>query len=149
MKRLIRMSLIATTGMTLASYLIAITVRKKMLPPVLLNQLTHPEEKTKKAHNIKGYLLHWLVGLSFSAMYKALWKKKLMPPDARSGLALGFANGIAGIAGWHLMLKLHPRPPVVKRKPFYIHLLATHIIFGYLNHLAFRKSKSQDQKMEC
>jgi hypothetical protein len=139
MKRVASMSFIATAGMTLASYIIAVSIRKKMLPPVLLNQLTHPEEKVKKAHNIEGYLLHWLVGLSFSAMYKALWEKNVIQPGATSGLALGFANGIAGITGWHLMLKLHPNPPVIERKPFFVHLLATHVLFGYLNQLVFRK----------
>lgn len=140
MKKTVAMSFIATTGMTLASYLISVLKNEKFLPALILNQLIYPKKQPGKAHKIEGYLLYWLIGLGFSSVYKPIWDKSLFRPSATSGLILGFLNGIKGIAGWHLMLKTHPTPPPIKFKPFYLQLLAAHILFGYLNQMIIKKN---------
>lgn len=140
MKKLVEMSIIATTGMTLAGFLISAVRKKKSLPPKALNQMIYPEKQPERANRIEGYLLYWLIGLGFSTVYKAIWDKSVHHPNASSGLALGFLNGVKGVARWHVLLKTHPSPPSIKLKPFYLQLLGAHVLFGYLHQMVIKKN---------
>ena len=142
MKNIIRMSIISTVGMTLYSYIISAREKEKFFEPLILNQLIFPVEKKKKAHNISGYLLHYLLGLFFSMFYKPLYHHCKLKPNILSDSLLGMMNGFVGVFIWHLTFRFHPKPPKVKLKRYYRHLIAGHIIFGILNGFAFNKNNS-------
>jgi hypothetical protein len=140
-KKVVPMSLVATAGMTLYSYLVSRHKKEKFLETLLLNQLVYPHEKRQRAHHKTGYLLHYLVGLFFSTFYDQVWKHNLVKPGIFNSSWMGFLNGIGGIAGWHLTFTLHQHPPKVKLKRFYGQLLLAHVIFGILNGWTYRRLK--------
>jgi len=141
MKKIIISSVVATGGMTLFSFLLSKAGNKQFLEPALLNQLVFFRQKEKKEHHVTGYLIHYGVGLFFTIIYRWLWKKNPSTQRNPFGLILGFINGIIGLTGWHLTFLIHPSPPAVEKRDYYINLLAAHVVFGYLNSWSYRKLK--------
>src|SRR5690554_5121154 len=129
MKRELRMAMIATSGMTFFSYILSRIYREKFLETVLLNQLIFPTQKAEKKHHLAGIGIHYAVGYIFSLIYSRLWRRNSVPSGPVSGLVLGFLNGLAGIAGWHSVLTVHPNPPNIKPGKYYLQLLAAHMVF--------------------
>ncbi len=141
MKKIAITSLLATGGMTLFSYLVSKILNKQFLEPAILNQLVFYRQKEKKKHHATGYLIHYAVGLFFTFAYRWLWKKNPSAQRNSASLALGFINGMIGIAGWHLTFVLHPSPPRVDKKNYFLQLLPAHIVFGFLNGWSYRNLK--------
>ena len=138
MFKAIKMSLGATIGMTLFSYLVSHNKNEKFLEPLILNQLVYPGQKSQNAHHAMGYILHFLVGLLFTFVYKWIWGKLKIRPFFLNSKLMGAFNGLAGIAGWHLTYKLHNNPPHLKLKKYYVQLFIAHIIFGMLNGILYK-----------
>ena len=139
MKRILKMSIFATSGMTLFSYVFSRMFNRKFLEPLLLNQLVFSNKKASSKNHPAGFVAHYAVGTFFSALYYIYWKKTVPDPKALSGSVMGFLNGLLGVSGWHLFFVLHPNPPAIENRKYYIHLVFAHMVFGYLNGLAFRK----------
>ncbi|NJN27688.1 MAG: hypothetical protein HC819_17830 [Cyclobacteriaceae bacterium] len=143
MKKEINMSLVATTGMTLVSYMLSEIKKEKFLEPLLLNQVLFPHDKKGHAHHVAGYGLHWLIGLGFSSIYKVMWRHSLIKPKTKNSLIMGFTNGLVGVAGWHFIFFFRHFPPKVKLKQYYLQLIVAHMVFGLLNKIVFNDNKSQ------
>ncbi len=140
MKRILLMGIIATSGMTLFSYILSRVFKEKLLETELLNQLVFPNNKIKKKNNPAGFVIHYAVGIFFALFYHRLWLKSSQTAGTSTSSALGFMNGIIGISGWHLTLVLHPSPPKIDLVKYYLQLLIAHVLFGCLNGWVFRKS---------
>ena len=134
------MALIATSGMTLFSWILARIYKEKFLETVLLNQLIFPRQKEKKKHHWAGIGIHYAVGYFFSYMYSLLWARTPVSSHLVTGSILGAFNGIAGISGWHTVLVVHPDPPRIRPVKYYMQLLAAHVVFGALNALVYNYS---------
>jgi hypothetical protein len=106
-----------------------------------LNKLVFIRQKEAKKHHLTGYLIHYAVGIFFTSLYRLLWKRNPSTKRNSVSMALGFFNGIIGIIGWQLTFLTHPSPPRVDRKYYLIHLLAAHVLFGFLNGWSYRKLK--------
>ncbi|MGK7396616.1 MAG: hypothetical protein ACNS62_18705 [Candidatus Cyclobacteriaceae bacterium M3_2C_046] len=132
------MNLVATTGMTIFSYLISLHKKEKFLEPLILNQLMFPQDKKQNAHHLLGYLAHLLVGQAFSLVYPIIWKHTSLKPNHGNSFLMGILNGFLGVVGWHVTIILHPDPPHIKLKKYYLQLIAAHAIFGWLNGLIYR-----------
>jgi hypothetical protein len=145
-KKIIISGLVATGGMTLFSYLLSKAVNKQFLEPALLNQLVFFRQKDRKKQHVAGYMIHYGVGLFFTFIYRWLWKEKPSTQRNDVSLILGFINGIIGITGWQLTFLLHPFPPAVDKRKYHIHLLAAHVVFGFLNSWSYRKLKQGSLK---
>lgn len=137
---------VGTTGMTLFSLIFSIWTHKKFVEPQALNRSFYPLRKKNSASFATGYIVHYGVGLIFSALFKGLWDRGVPRGPSASGL-LGLAGGIAGIGGWQLLFKAFHRP-LMNIKKYYLHLIAAHIIFGWLNDLVFTKMKKEAPKKE-
>ena len=143
MKKIFQMAFISTTGMTLFSYLLSLVSNKRFFEPGRLNQFVFFRRKEDKTNHPLGYLIHYGIGTFFSTFYYLILKKSSYGPTSLSAAILGFLNGLAGISGWHLIFKLHPLPPKVKLKQFYLQLLAGHVIFGLLNGYELRQKSKE------
>lgn len=140
MKRILQMDVVATSGMTLFSYIVSFMCREKFLETELLNQFIFFNRNKKKKNNPAGFVIHYAVGTFFAVIYYKLWERTSLRPQSSSSFALGLVNGLIGIFGWHLFFKLHPNPPEIKPAKYYTQLLGAHIVFGWLNGLVFRNS---------
>lgn len=140
MKHILQMSFIATSGMTLFSYILAQTFKEKFLETKLLNQLVFPYKKETNKNHPAGFLIHYAMGTFFSAIYYTIWKNSELRPSVATSSAMGFLTGIPGIAGWHTFLTLHSNPPTVHFRKYYLQLLFAHVIFGLLNGHVFKNT---------
>ena len=87
-------------------------------------------ELNKKYSRIAGWNIHYGVGLVFAVFYAKLWKKKKTGATIKSGLLLGGLTGLLAIIVWKYTFKLHPFPPKINFRKYYMHLLLAHFIFG-------------------
>ena len=119
-------ALAATTMMTIFSYLLSYIVKVKFKEPEHLSVML----KRIPIHDkVAGWSVHYFVGLLFVVAYFIIWNKCIRA-NMNSGLAIGAINGLVAILVWHLTLKLHPHPPRIHRRPFYIQLVPAHIVFA-------------------
>lgn len=124
---------VATTVMTLFSYLVANFKSKQFREPELLNNLISRSEiltlKPSKNHFL-GWFIHYLIGWIFVVIFSLIWKFAQFSADIISGTILGFIAGIIGIFSWKIMFKLNNNPPQINFSQFYYQLIIAHIIFG-------------------
>lgn len=123
-----------TTFMTSFSYVMAKIRKKQFKEPEILNELVSKAgiiTISPAKNDITGWLLHYMVGFFFSTVYDRIWKKSAIKPNLFSGITFGAISGIFGIMIWNLTFKVHPNPPKVHLKEFYIQLFFAHLIFGY------------------
>ncbi|HET8866423.1 MAG TPA: hypothetical protein VFM80_12060 [Gracilimonas sp.] len=126
-------TLTGTSLMTLFSYFLSRKANRNFREPVLLNQLLFdlPLFEFKSKPILPGWILHYAVGFIFVIGFHFFWKMASITPSLLSGSILGLFCGMLGVAGWHLVFLLHPKPPSIELKEYYIHLIVAHIIFGF------------------
>lgn len=145
--QIISSSIKGTTAMTLFSYLYARGEHRQFREPVLLAHLLagkkpKKDESLKNRHIICGWVLHYLVGISFLYSYHKLRKTAPLSKLPANGVGLGGLYGIVGVIGWQTVFHIHPNPPKIPFKHYYTHLIPAHMIYG---HFAF---KSLDAKKD-
>jgi len=128
-KKIISSALLATSAMTLYSYIQSNGERKDFREPKLLDALIERSGIEKRVPNSTGWIFHYAVGLGFAPVYHFLWDKSIHP-SITSGVLLGAVNGAVGIGIWSTVLQAHPSPPYIDRKAFYRHLIFAHMVFG-------------------
>ncbi|PKD17013.1 hypothetical protein APR41_06135 [Salegentibacter salinarum] len=125
--------LVATTSMTLFSYLVSNFKSKQFREPELLNSLISRSEiielRPSKNHFL-GWVIHYLIGWFFVVVFSLIWEYTQFSTNIISGAVLGLAAGIIGIFGWKTMFKLNQNPPEIDFSQFYIQLIIAHILFG-------------------
>jgi hypothetical protein len=119
-----------TTGMTLFSYIVSKKKNKNFKEPQLLGQLINRSTSLSNSSKIAGWLLHYMAGILFAVIYSGLLNNTKMKNRLPESLITGGVSGIAAVCIWHTVFKLHPLPPLVARRKYYGHLIATHILFG-------------------
>lgn len=125
-------TLTGTSVMTLFSYSLSRITDRNFREPVILNQLLFNIQTFgfKSKPIIAGWILHYAVGYVFVIGFHFFWKLTYANPSLLSGSLLGLFCGIIGVTGWHLVFLLHPKPPSIDLKKYYIHLIVAHIFFG-------------------
>lgn len=126
-------TLVGTSLMTVYTYIAAETEEEPLKPPILLNRLISQSPNFKIAvtsRHVLGWLLHYLVGLTFVLIYHLLWQYTYLEPVFLHGALMGLASGVAGISGWEVLFLMHSNPPKVNLKKYYFHLMIAHIVFG-------------------
>lgn len=131
---IIAISVIATSAMTLFSYIISEKFKKLYKEPVLLEYLmtSFSFKLSEKQKAILSWLIHYLIGLIFAVVYylpvwfSLGWYKITLT----SGIIFGCIIGIIGIISWHIMFRLSPEHPPVNPKGYFLQLFFAHIIFG-------------------
>lgn len=126
-------TLIGTSVMTLFSYAMSEAFRKLFKEPVLLNLLVDRAgiaEIHDSRRNLLGWVLHFLVGLTFVILYDRIWAWTELEPSWTTGLIFGAISGITGILAWMTMFALHPHEPRIDFKKYYLQLFFAHVLFG-------------------
>lgn len=141
--KIILSGLTATSLMTLFSYLVSGSEEKNFKEPELLAALEKkalPEE-AKEFAAVAGWATHYTIGIFWAGVYKYLWQKTRIEPTVKSGLVLGGLSGLTGVLIWKATFNIHPNPPRIDFKKFYIQLLIAHLIFGLAVTITARDSK--------
>jgi hypothetical protein len=136
-------ALAGTSAMTLYSYVLSSKKNKQFREPELLAILLKrlfPESK-KSTTQMEGWILHYGVGLLFTAVYDRIWRKT-KGPSLPSSLLLGAISGLIGIGVWKKTFDLHPDPPSIHFKKYYGHLFVAHLVFGAFTALGYRISNN-------
>src|SRR5690606_27832169 len=100
--------------------------------PVLLAQLVSHFTKESTSTNtlIKGWAIHFAVGLLFMFFYELLWALSGVERMFLWSVLFGMLIGFIGIGGWMFMFRFHPDTSKVNFKIYYIHSFFAHIIFS-------------------
>ena len=133
MLTIINSSIIATTMMTLFSYIYSELKEEKFKEPQLINILINRLPKISLSigkSNLLGWIIHYLIGFVFTCLFFIIWEFTVLSPSWLNGSILGFIAGITGILSWKIVFYLHPKPPSIEFSHFYFQLLIAHIIFG-------------------
>jgi hypothetical protein len=139
-----------TSAMTTYSYLLSGIQGSNFKEPVLLAKLISrltPGMGQKRAE-ISGWVLHYMVGVLFTVIYRSIFKKRLVSPNARSAAFIGGVSGIFAVGVWKIVLDIHPIPPTTKRRNFFGQLVVAHVIFGVVTILLlkrFMRARSHSQ----
>jgi hypothetical protein len=140
-EKILAAGIAGTSAMTAFSYIISEKENKQFREPELLAGLLKkgiPGTPTTFA-KMAGWLIHYAVGVGFTAVYNQLWKNKNdNSPSLANGLLVGGISGVAGAAVWKTSFKVHPNPPTTSFKKYYIHLVAAHLVFGATTALMYR-----------
>jgi hypothetical protein len=135
-------SLLATSAMTLFSYLYSIITNNNTREPELLAKLMHrlAPRKSLMQSRYTGWLVHYSVGLLFAELYDQIWQKQSKNVNGRAGLIFGGLSGISAILIWKFTLAIHPFPPTVNFGSFALNLFLAHLVFGLCSALAYQRS---------
>lgn len=122
-----------TSMMTVFSYWMSNLRKKQFREPELLNELLVRARLMKfvsSRNHPAGWIIHYGVGLVFVGIYHTVASFTDIELTFGYLVTAGALSGLLGIAAWHATFRIHPNPPVVDLKEFYIQLEAAHIIFG-------------------
>ncbi|HEY0244038.1 MAG TPA: hypothetical protein VGC01_00615 [Mucilaginibacter sp.] len=141
-------ALAGTTFMTVFSHLIGDVEQENFSEPDLLSKLFNRvvKESPKELSTIVGWNAHYLVGALFALAYAGLWDKNKVKPTTKNGLLLGGVSGIAAIAVWSAIFKIHPAPPGINFKKYYTQLWFAHVVFGICSTIAYKVIKEHELK---
>jgi hypothetical protein len=137
--QLLMAAIIATSAMTLFSYIISESFEELYKEPLLLKFILDRLNFTfsESLKSICSWIIHYGIGLIFVIVYHILWKYKIVPFTILSGVYLGALSGLAGITGWIIMFKLSRFERKVSDKGYYIQLFFAHVIFGLTAFLVY------------
>jgi len=129
----ISIGLLATLTMTAFSYGVSYFIHSNMKEPQLINlfirRIPSQPFKIGKEH-VLGWVIHVLIGIFLVVVFNFCRHFFDIPITLVSGIIFGFIAGIIGACFWQLGFSIHPHPPDVERKKYYLHLILAHIIFG-------------------
>ena len=134
LKKVLSSGILGTSAMTIFSYLVSELMSENFREPEIMSFLFKNLSITfLQYETYLGYLawtFHYIIGFSFVFIYVKLWDTNKLKPNLVSGMFLGAITGIIGIIGWYITFKLHPNPPIVNLRNFFILLFFAHIVFG-------------------
>lgn len=134
-------SLVATSAMTLFTYIVAAITQKELGEPKFLNRLIRSSRQfdTNTTDNhIAGWAIHYAIGLIFVVLIVAFQSITGYHLSIWLGMALGAIFGLMGVIGWIVMFSTHHDPPKIEFTVFLIQLVAAHIVFGLTLSIYFR-----------
>lgn len=131
--QILSVGIYATVAMTAFSYAFSYIFHSNFKEPQLLNYLiAHLPNSNLSLH--REHVLGWVIHISIGCFFVTVFKILLLFYDINlswvTGLVFGAIAGLIGIGVWTMMLNLHPDPPKIKRKTFYLQLFFAHLIFG-------------------
>ena len=131
--KIIAAGVAGTFVMTLFSKILSRTAKKNFDEPEILSKLYSrldnrylPTNRDKFA----GYFLHYGVGVLFNLVYVELLHLHRQNPSIKLEALIGAVSGIVGVGIWQATLILHPDPPRLSWKDFYVQLIIAHILLS-------------------
>ncbi|WP_158858121.1 hypothetical protein [Lunatibacter salilacus] len=115
-------------------------MKKQFREPELLNILlmrwTNAFRQLTKS-SLLGWVIHYLVGVFFMFVFYLIWEFMEIEATLLSGGIMGFAAGILGVIGWQFTFWIHPNPPKLDFKHYYVHLILAHVVFGISGEITY------------
>lgn len=134
--RIIAASAIATSAMTVYSYLLSWIKNFEFKEPRLLSlMLGNIDSDFKKNKRAASWSTHYLTGLMFAELYAPFWEQS---KSVKSGLIFGGLSGIAAILLWEITLTVFREESLVNFRQFAGQLVIAHVVFGLFTALALR-----------
>lgn len=133
--------LLSTAFMTAFSYLWGLVTFTLTKEPVLLNILLRRSDLssgTVSKTDVRGWFLHFLIGMVFILIIFLLWDFDVIRYSIRNAIIFGFLAGIVGAAGWKFMFAMTDPPPRINYINYYVQLIFAHIIFGITAYFVYR-----------
>jgi len=122
----------ATTLMTLFSYMVALLVAQPFKEPFLLAVLLNKFKVTDNTTNrVIGWILHYVLGLLFVLFFEVLLQMKWLSISWSSALIYGVVIGILGILGWKILFHVTNKKPKMNYTGYYTQLFIAHVIFAF------------------
>lgn len=121
-----------TVMMTLFSYTLSWIQKKNYKEPKNLAALliyAFPDGP-RRLFIVTGWILHFTAGWVFVLAYAIVWEGMHIPATPACGAVIGTLSGLPAIAIWCTILNLHPAPPELDRRAYYLQLLPAHTVFG-------------------
>ena len=133
-------SIVATSIMTLFSYVISASARKLYKEPVLLTYIltSLKIEISLQTKIILGWVVHYLIGLFFVLIYHWLWLYNIVAMSWSAAFILGILSGIIGILSWALLFAIVPKKVNIDFKGYYVQLFTVHIIFTVVAFIIYQ-----------
>ena len=124
---------LATTVMTIFSYILSRQKSEQFREPELLNSLILRSDRLNihpPKNGFPGWVVHYSIGWTFVVIFYLVWEYSPISPGIISGLVMGLVAGLVGITGWKIMFDLSGNPPDIHMRQFHIHILVAHVLFG-------------------
>ena len=133
-------SIVATSIMTLFSYIISASARELYKEPVLLTYIltSLKIEVSPQTKIILGWILHYLIGLCFVLIYHWLWLYNVIAMSWPAAFILGIISGIIGILSWIFLFAIVPKKINIDFKGYYVQLFTVHIIFAIVAFIIYQ-----------
>ncbi|MCF0069629.1 hypothetical protein LZD49_04045 [Dyadobacter sp. CY261] len=120
-----------TSAMTMFSFMASRLEKENFREPALLGTFINNTFKTgAKFSKPLGWVLHYVVGVGFTAVYKWTLRSSKVEPSLGNGLCYGAFAGITGILFWETLFSSRPGTAHTNRPAFYSQLFLAHLIFG-------------------
>jgi hypothetical protein len=131
-KKVLLPSTVATSLMTLFSYLIAEKENKNFGEPELLAKIEKKKfDLSKQTALPAGWTTHYLVGVIMTLFFEITWQQFNIKTILRRGITAGVLGGIIAIGSWRILFTALPKRSHNFYKKFYTQLFAAHIIFAF------------------
>lgn len=121
--------LIATSLMTVFSYLFYYITQKEAREPYLLSYIIitkFPEFPRLKSI---GWILHYVLGIGFLLLNIFLIMALEVDDSILWGFPFGVIAGILGIIGWNIIFKVADQLPKINFTVYFMQLVVAHIVF--------------------
>jgi hypothetical protein len=147
-KKVLLSGMLGTSGMTVFSYVASELMSENFREPEIMcflfkNLLVNPQQYEPYLI-LLAWSVHYVIGFIFVLIYVKLWDNNTLKSNLVSGIFLGAICGVVGIIGWYFTLKIHPNPPSLNLKNFFIILFFAHIVFGIFAMIGYRLVKKSE-----
>ena len=125
-------TLLMTLFMNLMSYLSknGMTMHKVLTTMLTFGVTYKGDLPQQRRAAITGYVAHYSIGVMFMCLYYILWVYGVGAPDLVSGIGFGAAGGIISIAFWYWFFVIHPNPPSVPLRPYFVNVFLAHFVYA-------------------
>ncbi len=127
--------LIGTAIMTMLMYSAPMMGMPKMDIMGMLGTMVTPRKETATG---LGLVIHFMMGVIFALIYAFLWRLGIGSATWLWGLIFGAVHGVIAIVMMPMMLRMHPRPPVIASGPMTMAgQLMGHLVYGLIVALVY------------
>ncbi|RZK79108.1 MAG: hypothetical protein EOO92_09945 [Pedobacter sp.] len=129
-----------TTGMTAGSALMSLIMKENYKEPehlgTMISRLAPGLSKSSK--QIAGWGAHYAMGIVFASVFVELWETRKIKHNMKNALILGLASGVLGLLIWKATFKIHPLPPALHYRDFYLQRIPAHMVYAVFATLSYR-----------
>src|SRR5690606_16721053 len=101
-------AILATSLMTIFSYIASEAMRSLYKEPVLLKKIMKLLHLncSDRCQSVLGWIIHYTIGLGFIVAYDLIWHHTYIDPTWFTAMIFGIISGIVGIIGWKIIFAL-------------------------------------------